>query len=585
MNFIFSEIHSLNLPLAILLSFFGKVFYFKGSWELLERSNFHIMFFDSQNDFLELREMALNKLRESTKVCDLTDSGNEFNDNTNAQKIANVFEMAFFYNEFCKRMHGKTYFFHGLTFEWLQDYFDFQDNKLTFLSHMNTLLDLMRNMFYNLAKPNFYLIKVLMSFFKKAPSQLPPTTNKLFTSLSYLDIADAFDQQDFSFFIDDRILKSTEVAFILDQKLTLSQQEWLETKNVNVIYSSEIQCYCSLKEKLRAIATILKCILNNFHRLHCSLSNIALDTSIKSAVWDSFFRSYSFETLFYTNSIMKSEHAFVPAANSNQIKTVAINYSNSEYLFSNPPMKDFKDLSPAGSILNSKEVWSWDKNLEYFFKQRSLEGLKAPRYKEIGPFMFSSGRYLEESPEEVRKKFGIKTNLKNPIFVSYFDRPVSRMSVHFEYMHFISISQAEVDETLKTLIEIANEHPRVIILFKPKKDSYMRSYVKSEYFEKFISLENIHIFKPNINQYVPLVCSDIVVSLPFSSSVDAACKIGKVGVHFDPFGRVFDSYQEVFLNTICNTKEELINKINTAQLNRKSSYYSTKVLNTFFGNQ
>jgi len=211
--------------------------------------------------------------------------------------------------------------------------------------------------------------------------------------------------------------------------------------------------------------------------------------------------------------------------NAMQVNTVMYSYSaNSMVLSKNIAVEPFH---LSYSRILHKFLTVWTKHYAQVFKKRKFRG--GFQIKITGPLMAAKSHFTEEDIEIFREKY-IGTPKASAIYIGAFDIAPQMRGWAAESTAFVqSIYSGDFCSTfLEDIERLIQEDLDIVILYKAKRKRDWRSSYnilpdrivgvleRMEKTPQWITLDN------NINPWIPILLSDIVVGIPFTSICIAA---------------------------------------------------------------
>jgi len=205
------------------------------------------------------------------------------------------------------------------------------------------------------------------------------------------------------------------------------------------------------------------------------------------------------------------------------------------------------------------DVLVWSKADAKILKNRLIKNIgTTPKFNAIGPMMsgdISNLSFTYSEMQEMRSAFLKEHNLCKDApkyWITIFDMPThSKELVATTELPISRITEEEQDLFFGGLLKLFKQNPNIAFIMKPKRRVKKDKFILSKNHQLFINLaqsieskHRIYLIPHNIDPYIPLGISDAVISMPFSSALQAAVSFGIPSVYYDAAGQYEHIYPD-----------------------------------------
>lgn len=216
------------------------------------------------------------------------------------------------------------------------------------------------------------------------------------------------------------------------------------------------------------------------------------------------------------------------------------------------------------------DVLVWNENDIKILKERLIKSVGTfPNITAIGPMMSGDLSNIPSSETEKQNnrihfldQRGIGRS-SGRYWVTIFDMPTpSSEVIATGELPIKRTTEDEQDLFFGGLIRLFEENDELVYVFKPKRRTKADRFILSKNHRLFLRLaqgsktkHRFFLVPHNIDPYVPISLSDAVISMPFSSALQAAISFGLPAVYFDAKGQYNHVYPENKYVTVKNYSE------------------------------
>ena len=578
--FAFYRIHYFNLPLVLILRFFGKIsarviqvpLQFCAGVELLE-----YLEPDSWNQALEeIYRQVQVLIQEHTRVpfifrvfgrrIPLTplllqrivremEGGLIFLDLVRRQQVleANSIVIIPFRAQILLRGGATNYF----SWLWINRILDFL-NELVF-QDCRFLVAL--------------IVRALRSMRRPSGLSLSKMTT-LVRGITPGELADQDYQLDFSWWVSAGFLDPLKTLFVLPSRPNVQAQARLQKTKVQWIIESEV---LSLLPRREVVLILLRSVLLFLVRIFGARvsDGFKFQLKVRSLIWLSIMKKSSIRLFITSLGEGWPETAEVAVAQSLGARAVNWSYAGSSFAFTKN-FTGFRDQLLFRSLVTANENWTWTQAAADVFAQRTLiPGGAVTEWIPMGPMMCGDSSWLGLSPEEARIRYGISDS--EAFYLGVFDLPyysrMMRAKIGYELGPYTSFEGQRgffqgCLRALKTFSELK-------ILLKIKRLDPQLFELSDEFFElidskgPWIQAGRVVLLSPKADPYCSIAMSDACITYPFSSPVIACNLQGKPAAFYDAEGVARNTFRGVFKELTVLTEEDLLKWLERAICQKK----------------
>ena len=368
------------------------------------------------------------------------------------------------------------------------------------------------------------------------------------------DHAIADHQKDFLWPIHSKLFHCNETLFILNTRPSKESHEWIRRNNAKALYVGDIEKFLSLKSRVLLIKDYFLILLSSLLNRN-DITLICLDWMVKTKKWEYFWRQISPEKYFSSTSTLRNESPQTSVCDLCKVEAINWAYANNELQFVNH-CSTTKDLTIRSSVFATHKVLLWDHKVKDLFLKRRISNIPYPSFHEIGPLMFGDHSVVNYSASRALAVLGIDGVFTDKVIISFFEDPIVSTIVERNLLICRPIEENEVIDTFRMLLNLLIKFRNVVLIFKGKKPSFRENY-SSDTLISLLSHERCFVAEPSVNQYLPFVASDMVLSLPISSAVDVAEFFGIPGYHYYPTHKQFGTFQGQYLSSIIRDEKNI----------------------------
>lgn len=558
-SFFFYKIHIYNLPFALALRLFRRVYVFKYEGLCLRLLNKNV--FLSIGDFKDVdqwrstREKAFKNLKEANIkrlfqniTFDASTKENKINFKKNfLQHFVKEYEQYIFFQTLVQNRNEK--------------YFQIDYAFMAYLRRLTPELLISNNSVLSwpfLLLDNIYSIQSqLLSFLKRTYLLLFRDGNLqkirsyryICTGINSNEYPTSETELNFSWLVTNGIISANDILYVLETPPTEKTKEYLEKYKINFIIRTTLYASLPFIEKIAIIFFSFISLLKN-----SSIFDYSKDYQIKAQanalIWSKLLNKLKPKHFIFSLSVAWPEPFESSICNSLQINTINWFYGSGEFGFTTE-YKGFSDLSVRLSIIEAKELWVWNKLVKKLLEGRNLLD-DIPSIQVIGPILNGNWNFIKNQSEP-KKLFRISvfdmTPVKTPMRIQWGEGPYCSKELQEEFY--------------KGIYKIHETFSDVELIVKTKRYKYNPVYHSVDNLEVLRDLNSprIHFAAFNSDPYASVAGSDLIISSPFTSPTLMALSFGMNGVFYDPIKIANFSYQQAFAPLTIKSEDELINFI------------------------
>ena len=228
------------------------------------------------------------------------------------------------------------------------------------------------------------------------------------------------------------------------------------------------------------------------------------------------------------------------------------------------------------SHLLAPEMIAWNSDQKAFYHDHPQGTL---RTSVIGPLMPGDETVMQRSPRRVRERaLKWQDDGHDYLHVVAFDVGTVGWDVrvgsnsHSEFFTYPDCFDAAGNQQfVADLARLLDAHPRLRLVFKPKRDPFSPRFFYSPEYKRVVSHIAEHprgaVLAENLNPWVPIAVADLCVVLAFSSPGLAALHYGVPAVYHDPLDTV-RAHRQPFLASLTTHSFTELDRQVTAALSR-----------------
>jgi polysaccharide biosynthesis PFTS motif protein len=422
-------------------------------------------------------------------------------------------------------------------------------------------------------------------------------TKKNITILDYKIICQGINKQEifkrgvkscFYFFLDEAIISTKNVLFILPSKPNKETALEYKKDNINWMLHSDKYMYTSIKETLMLLFNLLF-KAKNIHNVNSTYLEFQIKNCIsKSYVSFDFFKNNNFDIFLTNNSELENAGYDTSVARALNIKTIMWQYSQAGVIpadFSKKKQKKNFCGRLVQSVLFSEHQFVWHKDDINLFKERNLQPkhLK-PKFYVSGPLMPGNGNWTKYNLEDLRYKIlGDSTSRNVKIWISIFDLPTYNKSFKNYRAGLNRFTDEMQEKFFNDLTKIITKYKNIGLIYKPKRRIDKDRFHMSKSLHNFIDLSNkleyknrIVMLPNNIDPYIPFALADNCIGVPFTSAVFAGNYYNKKAIFYDPTKFYKSCYPQKYYSLSLNNFSQLSHQVETWIFNKNKEKYIIK---------
>lgn len=533
-HFFIFELTVINLPLALFLKIFGKVYIMKysGLCSFFLKNSLlpSIQDFADQDQWNRAKENTHTLMRrnliELSKFAPYLKTGTIPVDTLNIflQQVAINLESTIFFHTLIKNYHTTKSFYLPTQFHiFIKQnipllHKEIYPEIIIPLSHIFAYLDSQFNSFHSTIKTTAKLFR--------------PHANKRFKKYKYLcsfctlsDISLNEKGAGFDWLTNKNITPASETLYIFQTKLPEKIKKTLENRNLHVTSITELYFQLPLIDKIKIVSKCLQMLLLNV--ISCSYKmELTTEFTKEFLIWDKIFKILNPTHLVYSFSNGWPEPPLVLASNFNKISSHIWFYSAGEFSYS-MHQKKFNDIAIRYSVFSSSELWVWNDWVKSLLERRLLFPKDACKIQVIGPILNDDWSKLFKNRE--------KSSNTKPVIAIYDLTPMkTRMRLNYSCGPFCN--KHVHDSFYEGVRQVIQEFPQVDFLIKTKRKFNPQIYNGSYFLSKIQedNYPNVTFLASEDSPYESISRADLVISSPFTSPTFIALAIGKPAFYFNP---------------------------------------------------
>lgn len=425
-----------------------------------------------------------------------------------------------------------------------------------------------------------YLKKSFKSF------HTAPATRYIMTGISPSELPSGTNSLNFSWPVLNDICKPEELLFVVPN-LTIENKFLKEGTR----YCEEYHLISRIK-KLKRITILIK----SFLHLSCAilkpphLNFFILPHLCSIHVWKSFLEENPIEMALTSLSTGWPERTDAAILNHLKIKNIIWLYSSGEFYYAKN-INQFKDVNIRFSLPLAKEVWVWNEEVKKLLSNRNIDPIFESsidntnvEFQITGPLLNGNFKFITEKKENLKEFF---TKKKNPFIISFFDISpmITKHRINLGVGHYVSLDMIEA--FYEAVLMLAKDFPDIHFIIKPKRSSSFY-YYEVQNLEKIIRTipDRITICDSNIDPYIPIMASDIVISTMITSPTLMARDLGVLGYYYDPLKAAVNVHPDfpdkLILKNYVNLKDAVLRKTSSESLVPEIIYNPKEKLKRYF---
>ncbi len=403
----------------------------------------------------------------------------------------------------------------------------------------------------------------IASFSKYSGKKLSEIT-ALWTGISPQEVPSSDGSLDCTWAVKYGICNNNVLYILPTGSLDQDKRSYLEEQDTSFVTADQIYSVVPLGERFRILLNMVMYLLFIIAP-HKSILPVYLYRFHTRAIpWIELAKRTAARCYITSTSYSWPEKPEVSALNLMGVRTITWAYSANSLRFS-PDSPELKGLKIQRSVLSTSEFWVWNKSYKDMLINCNVEGdARTTEIKVIGPMMCGDISLVTESKEYARKKLGLK---EDGIYISVFDLPILSSQWQLEASSVPRTRSEEYGEKFyEGICGLIDEFHDINILVKPKRLNKAYTIPQALYKLKDKAKERdapggVIEIHPYVDPYLPIVASDICISMPFSSPVLVAHSMKRCGIYYDPDGLAKHPTEPEYRNILIHTPEHLIRVI------------------------
>jgi polysaccharide biosynthesis PFTS motif protein len=398
--------------------------------------------------------------------------------------------------------------------------------------------------------------------------------------LTYNEIASETESLDVTSIISKSALNPYESILILPIVPSSKQKLQLSKSKVNWVCQKDV---CKFSNKgLLDMFLLLKIVFG----FKIFLGEKALIRQIKVPLIRRFFTLNHFietgaSTLVSGQSSGLQESPIVSIVRALNKKTVWWSYSGlGAKSYPDLKLNQFSYEQIEASITLSEKKFVWSKLDRDILLARNLTPLNEEQTRLIvtGPLMSGDPAWAALEPNEARQKYKGFNGSKNcKLWITIFDQPVHRHDFPIEGRWPAELITENIEKKFfKDIGLLLEKYQNIGIIYKPKrseKKDFLESSEKLELFTNkssaFVSNRIVKLHY-NTDPYIAGSLGDVTIAMPYTSSLLSSIASQKDGVFYDPISSLGSAYPKIMNSITLSSFEELADRIEL-WLNGKTS--------------
>jgi len=486
------------------------------------------------------------------------------------------------YHLFQKFSHVNEIYIHGLHTFYLQKYTDYplerkQNLVIILIESANIVLE-------HLGTQIYYSIKHLKRIVDCVKSLLIRKTPQKKFQIVWNAVAGpdeiSLGENKFNclWILENTDLNKEDVVFIFPRAGIQKIITELNIRKINYVFDPvELIKFLSFKQRLKIAQFsigLIPAIFKGFFKL--SIGNEINYNKIRLLCWNYLVPALGIKT--YVNSVSHALNGeyYLSLLNQLSVDTILYLYSAN----SSPPSVKEKiyafHMSYSNFLHKYITVWHYG-----YAKDIHNTYDKNINIKVTGPLIPAREMFKKKELDIYRKKYIGKFNPKS-FYVCVFDVTPTKTPL------FSSITTVYSEEYclnfIKDINRLMNAFSDIVILYKPKRSATSDNHPQSEGFVEMIEKNRDNpswiTLDHQTNSWLPILLSDLVIAMPFSSTCLAALNKNKFSLFHNPGHLIKYHFYDELNAYISNSFEELVEKVKLIKNHRmdfkelrKTSFY------------
>jgi hypothetical protein len=404
-----------------------------------------------------------------------------------------------------------------------------------------------------------------LALFRNRPAPPAQPIPILWTGISPSEMASEDGQLDFSFVVPDALMGPQACLYVLPAEPAPAVRKRLAVRRVNWITYQRLG-FLPVRVKVIAVAALVRCLFHAVTFGFGSPRRLFEATSVCVSLPAICVARY-FDTRTYVASLSACwpEGAEVAALNAMGVQSVNWSYGANTFLYSSENGR-FRDVGVPRSVAVASEIWVWSNEVKDWLEAR-LVGSK-PKVVTTGPVMCGDSSWCALSPAQARARFGTNSN-GSQLFVALFDVPPLSQKARLAVGHGPTNYPLEMLEGFFSDCErLLDDFSDVVLVVKPKRALQDSNREFGAAMQRILDPQSalsragrILVVPHDLDPYVAIAIAEVSVGIPFTSPVLAARASGRVGLFHDPLNQVRHFRPTAYNSFMSHGYDELAGRI------------------------
>ena len=372
------------------------------------------------------------------------------------------------------------------------------------------------------------------------------------------------------------LLAKDQVLFFPPCRIRGAQRDYLASEGIAWLEPHETFCALPLSARLRALGAAIASWIAGWFDGSPARSVHRPRYMARVPYWDELADTLKVRRYFTTTSYSWPEKPEVAALRSKGVRCVIWAYSANSLLFTTGS-PSFRDLGVQRSIMLTDEFWVWNRAYARWLEnRRASAALPVPAIRITGPLMCGDPRHMTLDSASARKLLGLPAQ---GACIGVFDvpHPNDRWRDAFGGGPgmFDLASYAAFYDGIRAVLDRV---PGTFALIKLKRafNDIWRDFPASlrelvDEASSYVTGGRIFVVDVNVDPYLPVAASDVVIGMTSPSPVLAARACGRPGYYFDSAARANFPSDPALRTITIQTVDELVNAVRGALSNTSAT--------------
>ena len=383
----------------------------------------------------------------------------------------------------------------------------------------------------------------------------------LWLGISSGEIPDSPNRLNFAWACAYGFLEPERVAYFLPNEPSKTQRRFIQGMGVTAVSPVEAMQLIPRTRLLRAMLAALAAYFQVMAEPGSWPLILRARFMAKAPYWDEVAAKLEPASYLTSTSASWPESPEVAVMKARGITTVIWAYSANTLAYTNEA-PEFRDLGMERSALISDEFWVWHDGIREWLARRSvMPEEKRTQAVVQGALMCGNPGWMLRPREEVARHLGLPVD---SFVVNVFDLPLVSEAWRRRYGGGPwMIGEDAYGGFFDGIESLMARFPEVVVLIKLRRnmDDPMRMFPARLLKEADGSggggRQRLFIVDANIDTFIPLAASNLVIGMTYTSPPLVALSYGKPAIYFDPLARANHMPSKQFSSLTVQTREKL----------------------------